>query len=391
MFHRFGPYHHARLQAAGQRGMVVAIELSATDCTYGWDYVDGANGFRRLTVFEDLNRKIVSIGEVNRRVRQALQEAAPHVVALHGWSEPDALMALSWCLEQRVPAIVMSESQTLDIPRKWWRESIKRRVVKLFSAGFVGGTRHREYLVQLGMERGQLATGYDVVDNIHFERGAHVARNQSDYLRQTMRLPKHFFLASSRFVPEKNLLRLFQAYVGYRQLGAPGNWKLVLLGDGELKPEILHFRKDYALEEHLVLPGFEQYLELPKYYGLAETFVHASIKEPWGLVVNEAMAAGLPVLVSNRCGCAPDLVKEGHNGYTFDPYDVGTMTKHLLKMAGGEYDRAAMGMFSRENIHHWSPESFAENLWKIAQVALDAPRPSFNRLDLALLHILMHK
>jgi 1,2-diacylglycerol 3-alpha-glucosyltransferase len=56
--------------------------------------------------------------------------------------------------------------------------------------------------------------------------------------------------------------------------------------------------------------------------GLASAFIQASTTEQWGLVVNEAMASGLPVLVSERCGCAPDLVKNGVNGYTFDPYDI---------------------------------------------------------------------
>ena len=85
------------------------------------------------------------------------------------------------------------------------------------------------------------------------------------------------------------------------------------------------------------MPGFKQYDELPIYYGLAGAFIHASTTEQWGLVVNEAMAAGLPVIVSERCGCAPDLVENGRNGFTFDPYDVDALTHLMLKMALWEF------------------------------------------------------
>ena len=79
------------------------------------------------------------------------------------------------------------------------------------------------------------------------------------------------------------------------------------------------------------LPGFKPYDELPVYYALANAFVHASTTEQWGLVVNEAIASGLPVIVSNRCGCAPELVNG--NGFTFDPTNEHELTARLLEMA----------------------------------------------------------
>ena len=101
------------------------------------------------------------------------------------------------------------------------------------------------------------------------------------------------------------------------------------------------------------------------------------------------MAAGLPVLVSNRCGCAPDLVEEGRNGYTFDPYDVDALAGLMRKIAADGCDREAMGQASREIIARWTPQTFAENLCKTAEAALNAPRPQANLLDKALLWALM--
>src|SRR5208337_5127598 len=95
------------------------------------------------------------------------------------------------------------------------------------------------------------------------------------------------------------------------------------------------------------LPGFKQYEELPAYYGLAGAFVHASTAEQWGLVANEAMASGLPVLVSNRCGCATELVEEGRNGFAFDPENVEQLAGFMRRLGCGPTDAASMGMAGR--------------------------------------------
>jgi 1,2-diacylglycerol 3-alpha-glucosyltransferase len=109
------------------------------------------------------------------------------------------------------------------------------------------------------------------------------------------------------------------------------------------------------------------------------------------VVVNEAMASGLPVLVSERCGCAPDLVKNGINGFTFDPYDIEGMIARMLEISGDKRDLAAMGQASREIIRGWSPETFATNMLKAADKALTATRPRADWLDRTLLWMLMRR
>ena len=116
------------------------------------------------------------------------------------------------------------------------------------------------------------------------------------------------------------------------------------------------------------------------------------MREQWGLVVNEAMAAGLPALVSNRCGCAPDLVEEGRNGFTFDPYDAEELARLMLRVSSMSEDgRAAMGQASREIISRWTPETFATNLMKAVQIALNAPQPKATVVGRALLWVLIHR
>jgi glycosyltransferase involved in cell wall biosynthesis len=199
-----------------------------------------------------------------------------------------------------------------------------------------------------------------------------------------LRLPRHYFLAVNRFIAKKNLTRLLLAYARYRSQRGEHAWKLVMLGDGPLRESLYEQCRDLQLEKDVLFPGFAQYDLLPAYYGLASAFVHASVVEQWGLVVNEAMAAGLPVIVSNRCGCVPELVSEGRNGFTFDPFDVAELTG-LMARVSDHPNLDGMGEASRTIIGQWSPDRFAEGMLRAAETASAVgpirPRP----LDILLL------
>jgi glycosyltransferase involved in cell wall biosynthesis len=108
--------------------------------------------------------------------------------------------------------------------------------------------------------------------------------------------------------------------------------------------------------------GFKQIDELPLYYGLARCLIIPSLGDTWSLVINEAMACGLPVLVSRACGCSPDLVQEGVNGFTFDPYDVNGLAQLIGRISSETCDILEMGEASRRIIASWPLALFAENL-----------------------------
>jgi glycosyltransferase involved in cell wall biosynthesis len=313
------------------------------------------------------------------------------VVCINGWSFGGAIAALTWCLSHQVPAIVMSESTAIDEPRYWWKEAIKRRIVGLCSAALVGGSRHRDYLMALGAPSDQIFTGYDVIDNEHFRAGAEMARKSDQELRARLELPTRYFMACCRFAPKKNLSRLIRAYARYRGDAGGTAWSLVIVGEGELKDELVALRDQLELGASVQFAGPKSYDELPTYYGLASAFVHASTTEQWGLVVNEAMAAGLPVLVSERCGCAQDLVNPGVNGVQFDPYDIEALARAMRDVAADSCDHRGMGQASQEIVACWSPDRFAKNLAKAAETALQHAKPKPSLIDRALLHMLCRR
>ena len=291
--------------------------------------------------------------------------------------------------------VVMSESSRQDGPRTWWKEAIKRRIVGLYSAALVGGQRHVEYLAELGMPRERVFTGYDVVDNEYFRQKAEEIRSQGSEVRQKYALPENYFLASARFIEKKNLPKLIQAYAEYRQRSEVRDrksdishqhspWDLVVLGDGPLKADLCRLISDLRLNEHVLLPGFKPYDELPVYYAFANAFVHASATEQWGLVVNEAIASGLPVIVSERCGCVPELVQG--NGFTFDPTNEHELTARLLEMASlSDEERKRFSDNSYGIAANFATQRFGEGLERAASVAMGIPQKRFGVMDRALL------
>jgi len=376
LFTRWGPYHVARLRAttarlAQENCEVVAIEITRTDRVYAWTPVTGKLPSRALTLFDGCNYESVDPTAVVHAVRTCLQAEKPDAVALPGWFRAESLAGLDWCRQAAAPAILMSESARRDGPRSWVREQIKRLIVSRFSSALVGGSRHAAYAAELGVPPQSIYSGYDAVDNEHFCTGAERARVDRTALRQRFRLPERYLLASGRFIRKKNLPRLVEAYAAARRSVADP-WDLVICGDGPCRPDIEQAIASARIEGSVHLPGFVQYEDLPVFYGLAAAFIHPSTMEQWGLVVNEAMASGLPVFVAEPCGCAPELVHKGVNGYTFDPADVEAMAGLMRSAFNLEFDLPAMGKASLERVASWGPERFAAGLASALGTAFQA-------------------
>src|SRR6058998_4034907 len=199
IFHHIGPYHHARLNAAADRLLVTGIEWSAKGYD-AWGAAEAPARYHKISLFLEATDGYPGKAELRQAFRWALEQASPDVVAVNGWNDFGSLAAANCCVRRGIPMVVMSESARQDEPRTWWKEMIKRRVVGVYSAALVGGQRHVEYLVELGMPRDRIFTGYDVVDNAYFRRRALEIRNanppQADETRKKHALPEKYFLAS---------------------------------------------------------------------------------------------------------------------------------------------------------------------------------------------------
>lgn len=374
VFSRLGPYHLARLNGAAQvlseAGVsLAAISIAGMDKIYAWDRVTDPTTCPTWVLFPDKIYEEISAQHMAQKLEQCLEEINPQAVALPGWAFTEARAGLAWCHRRKRAAILMSESSQHDHFRLWPREFMKRNMVRRFRSALVGGRRHQEYAQSLGIPRAAIFKGYDAVDNDYFRAASDAARAEAIALRASLGLPARYLLTSSRFVPVKNLDGLLQAYALYVAKN-PDGLDLVICGDGPCRPRLAQLAQKLHIADRLHWPGFVQYPDLPKYYALAEAFILASTTEPWGLVVNEAMACGLPVLVSSRCGCTDELVQDGYNGFLFNPEPPAAIAEALAKLPHDREHLQAMGNRSRQMVEHCSTRVFGEGLLEAARMAL---------------------
>ena len=400
-----------RVREIARVAQVVAIEFGGISASYDWSVE--CDGFQIVTLNPNGTSWDLKRNDFKHKLDTALAKAHPDVVFVPGWGFRGGRFAMKWCLQHKVPMVIMSESTQWDIPRKLIREWTKTQLVSLASSALVGGQHHREYLENLKMPKDCIFQGYDIVDNNYFYKMA--LKKKRDIAGNL------YFLASNRFVEKKNLFRLIQAYYLYllsfqnineiHGLPKSDPWPLILLGDGVLKEEMFRYCRNLNLPFRdmmrepieafssqldrfhaggIIFAGFRQVDDLPAFYGNAGTFVHASTTEQWGLVVNEAMASGLPVIVSNRCGCASDLVQEGVNGFTFDPYDTTDLNKLLQQFSSMSLESLAeMGQEGYNIVNAFArPESFGKGFESAAKVALKRPVPKTSFISRLLLEIL---
>jgi glycosyltransferase involved in cell wall biosynthesis len=257
----------------------------------------------------------------------------------------------------------MTESTREDHERSGWKEKFKSWMLRaLFDWAVAGGSAHVRYLETLEFPSNRIARNYDVVDNSFFARGTDEMRARGN--RNQWGLPEKYFLFVGRLAQEKNVAGLIEEFADYRRNG--GTWSLVIAGDGPLREPLASLVSSHGLFAAVHFAGHQTSANLVPYYAFASCFVLPSSREPWGLVVNEAMASGLPVIVSSRCGCAEDLVETGINGWVFDPREQGAIRESLEAMERCDGQRLShMGRHSREIIGRYSPETWADEVARI--------------------------
>ena len=375
IFYNLGGYHLARLDATNRycvsKGWDFnAIEITRTTSEHPWGVLDNPDYVTTLIQHQDGRTPSL---ENQQLLDSALDELNPDAVAIPGWGHDFSRRALKWCQRKAKRAILMSESKYDDAPRFWLKELAKKWLyVRRFDSAVVGGKRHREYLEMLGMSPQNIFPGYDVVDNDFFISNVDAVSGKKCTSEDG--LPNApFFLASNRFIDRKNIKFLIRAFSEYRRQTKSSVFDLVLLGNGELMDDLKSFVSELGLENQVHFPGFIAYKDICSWYAAASVFVHPATSEQWGLVVNEAMAAGLPTLVSQTCGCMPDLMREGETGYSFDPTRLEDLVAKMLIVANNQGLRKAMGTAARVLIQQqYSADSFAEGVAAAVSLAMQS-------------------
>jgi len=308
---------------------------------------------------------------INRGLWSALNQVSPQVIICGGYNYVASWEALLWARRHGVAFVLWSESNGQDARRgRPWVEFLKTYFLRHCDRFVVPGRASFEYLRSLGSPEASILTAPDAVDNSLFATQAENTRVHATEFREKLGLPSRFILFVGRLVPEKGIFDLLEAYAKLES-SLRSEVGLVFAGDGISKEELVQQAKRIS-PGAICFPGFAQREDLAGLYALAETLVLPTHSDPWGLVVNEAMACGLPIVVSSVAGCSADLVEDGWNGYVVPPRDSEKLSVAIDSLLRQPELKQTMSAHSLERIRKYSPEACADGLAAAAISATEA-------------------
>lgn len=277
---------------------------------------------------------------------------------VHGYARFDNILAMMVARLLGLRVLVRDDVTEMSKRRGPLHRSLKRLFMIMLRGLCDGvttvGTLNADYFRQQGIPADRHFLVPAAIDNRFFRDGASKARREEPNLRRELGIeadaPVILFVARLLDVKQPELLLTAYARIaGAADLGSP---YLVFVGDGPLR-EVLAAEAARLGLTRVRLPGFEGQTRLPAYYAMADFLVLPSQYETWGFVVNEAMACGLPVIVSDRVGCRTDLVREGETGLIVPTGDVDALTAAMRRLLVDREATAAMGRKAETLIQDW--------------------------------------
>lgn len=354
--HQVTAVEAARLHFQEQGHTLFPVEFYFGSLDYGWTFGDKPRPTEWRCLFP--SEKKTSDRNLYRAVIRQVRELQIDVVVINGWYGRYAWWLVTWKKWIGSKMVMVSDSVMWDFPRKWYRELPKKMLLSGIDAGFVAGKPQAEYLQSLGMSANRLTQGNDVVDNALYEVIP---------IRTQPTGRKVVIGTAARLIPKKNLASGINALASVLRKHPEWQIEWQIAGRGPLEEEL----KTLAREQRVpvVFRGFIGYYDMPDFYRGLDLYWQPSLSEPWGLVVNEAMASGLPVLVSDRCGCARDLVTSA-TGWVHEITQPG-MECGLVKALIAQHEWPQRGLAARELIKEWDNGRFSQGLLSACQIAMN--------------------
>lgn len=321
---------------------------------------------------EDLSGKVIE-----KPLFSLLEQLRPDVILAGAIAFPSGALAVNWGQKHNTKIIVFDDSK-IDAVK---RNPIVNRIKQAVYNGVDSLLLPAEQWIQTGkfwhFSEKQLFFGMDVVDNSFWEKQQHSKNEYGNY-----------FIAVGRQIPAKNFYGVIKAYADYIKIcGKKNAYDLIMIGDGSEHSLIENCILENNLENKVRLLPFMQQHELIPFYQNAKAICIASKSETWGLVINEAMAAGCPVFASIQCGATEVLVKEGINGYSFDCEDINTLSKKMALFTKlSDEQQLAMRNASKEIISHWDLSRFSNGVMSAIDFSVAHKKRRISLIDKLIIH-----
>ena len=275
------------------------------------------------------------------------------------------LQAFAAALRAGIPILYRPTITDLDIGDAPWRQHARkgmlRTLYRCVSFALAIGKNARRHFEEHGVPAERIVSAPHCVDNTLYRGQADRWRVRREETRRELGMgPEKFVvLFAGKLSPRKDPALLVRAVGASRHSSRLG---LVFVGDGVMRAELESLASE-VVPGGAVFTGFQNQSMIGKYYAAADCLVLPSRSgETWGLVANDAMNFGLPVIVSDRVGCAGDLVRDGETGYTFPAGDAAALSARLDALAGRPERAARMGARGRSILREYSPEAAARGI-----------------------------
>lgn len=310
-------------RALAGRATVVGIELASRSDSYAWEESGVSSEFAKVTLFPSANADRLTVAARAWAVVRAVRRHRIGWLFISGYEQP-ANFIVALCVPLfGCRCYVMLDSKFDDKPRRLAREILKRLLMLPYRGGFASGPRSAAYLRFLGFRRRPVALGYDTVS---MERLRPLGVPPSTWEERP-------FLAVARFVPKKNLSLALRAYRIFRDRAAGSVRRLRLCGGGALEAELRAEAAALGIAGNVDFLGFQPQAMVAAELSTALCLLLPSSEEQWGLVVNEALAFGLPVLASTNVGACDLLIRSWGNGFVLDPEEPEAWAAAMLALA----------------------------------------------------------
>lgn len=335
----FGPTHVDRCDAVARampRCAIFGVELNPTSATYAWTPESGQH-FTKITLRKG-EARWGTLRTALELVRVSLKSGARHIFLCH-YNEPSVQIAamLLRLLGKRL--YLLLDSKFDDRPRLISREALKAIWIWPYVGAIVGSRRSRQYLSFLGLRNRRIENYYDTisVERIRQAAGVPPAPDGVDFH------DRHFTIIS-RLVEKKNLFVAVNAFARYvSRTNHPR--RLRIFGDGGLDRELREHVRELKMTEFVSFEGFQQTDAVSQALGSTLALIQSSSEEQFGFAIIEALAMGVPVIVSDNCGARDEFVRSGVNGFIVQPDNVEGIAFFLGKLASDQllWERLSAG------------------------------------------------
>jgi glycosyltransferase involved in cell wall biosynthesis len=345
-----------------------------------WD-VPMLDGFRWL----DLGGPTKTVGSCVRPLCLSLEthliRGRYDAVWIHGYAHQALLRAVVAAKALGTKVLFRAETHLGVRKSSPWRESAKARVLPLFFRSvdmFLAiGTLNAQYYEAFGVPKAKIAWAPYAVDNDHFESDIRTASSRLDDLRQELDIQpgRPIILYCGKLQELKRVDDLMRAYALVSDdRGIEALPYLVIVGDGPQRQDLVRLAQTNGWAG-IRFAGFRNQRELPAFYALCDVLVLPSDTERWGVVLNEVMNAAKPIIVSSRVGAAPDLIKQGENGFIYPVGDISALSASIRAVLSNREDRQRMGEASRRIVREFNFEAVRRGLMD-ARTRLSQAMPS---------------